>query len=66
MAWFISDHHFNHDKIIEYCNRPFANVEEMNNYMIKQWNSVVGKNDMKIPKISNMQRINARKSWTIL
>lgn len=46
MAWFISDHHFNHDKIIEYCNRPFANVEEMNNYMIKQWNSVVGKNDL--------------------
>lgn len=46
MAWFISDHHFNHDKIIEYCNRPFANVEEMNNYMIKQWNDVVGKNDI--------------------
>lgn len=46
MAWFISDHHFNHTKIIEYCNRPFTNVEEMNKYMIKQWNSVVGKDDL--------------------
>ena len=46
MAWFISDHHFNHTKIIEYCNRPFTNVEEMNEYMIKQWNGVVGENDL--------------------
>ena len=46
MAWFISDHHFNHVKIIEYCNRPFTNIEEMNEYMIKQWNSVVGENDL--------------------
>lgn len=45
MAWFISDNHFNHAKIIEYCSRPFANAEEMNKYMIKQWNSVVGKHD---------------------
>ena len=41
MAWFISDTHFNHENIIKYCNRPFANAEEMNKYIIQQWNSVV-------------------------
>lgn len=46
MAWFIADTHFNHDNIIKYCNRPFSNVDEMNKYIIKQWNSVVGKDDL--------------------
>lgn len=46
MAWFISDTHFNHMKIIQYCNRPFPNVEEMNEYIIKKWNSVVRENDL--------------------
>lgn len=46
MAWFISDNHFNHTKIIEYCNRPFTSVEEMNKYMIDQWNDVVSKDDL--------------------
>ena len=46
IAWFISDNHFNHAKIIEYCNRPFANVDVMNNYMTAQWNSAVGVNDL--------------------
>lgn len=44
-AWFIGDTHFNHTNIIQYCDRPFTNVEEMNDYIIQQWNSVVGKND---------------------
>ena len=46
LAWFISDSHFNHAKIIEYCNRPFSNVDAMNNYMIAQWNSVVEVSDL--------------------
>lgn len=46
MAWFISDTHFNHTNIIKYCNRPFENTEEMNNYIVKQWNKTVGKNDI--------------------
>ena len=45
-VFFISDTHFGHDKIIEYCNRPFDNVSEMNQIMIENWNSVVGKNDL--------------------
>lgn len=45
MAWFISDTHFNHENIIEYCNRPFANALEMNSYIISQWNSVITPTD---------------------
>lgn len=46
IAWFISDNHFNHENIIKYCNRPFENAKEMDEYMIKQWNSVVDKEDL--------------------
>ena len=40
----ISDIHFNHENIIRYCNRPFRNVEKMNQIIIDRWNSTV-KND---------------------
>lgn len=43
--YFAGDYHFNHSNIIKYCNRPFQNVEEMNNALIRNHNSVVKKND---------------------
>jgi calcineurin-like phosphoesterase family protein len=44
-CFFISDSHFSHRKIIEYCNRPFATAEDMDREMIKRWNAKVRKND---------------------
>jgi calcineurin-like phosphoesterase family protein len=40
-----SDTHFNHKKILKYCNRPFSNVREMNEALVSRWNSVVSGHD---------------------
>ena len=45
MIFYTADLHFNHKKIIEYCNRPFSNIEDMNNTIINNWNNKVSKND---------------------
>ena len=45
-VFFISDTHFNHANIISYCNRPFKDVEEMNDVLVENWNNVVGENDI--------------------
>lgn len=44
--FFTSDYHLNHANIIRYCGRPFVNVEEMNNTIIKNHNSRVKEGDL--------------------
>lgn len=44
-TFFTSDLHFGHANIIKYCNRPFANVHEMNKALIENWNVRVTKDD---------------------
>jgi len=48
MYFFTADEHYNHNKIIEYCNRPFKTIKEMNETLIANHNSIVGRNDTTI------------------
>jgi calcineurin-like phosphoesterase family protein len=44
-TFFTADSHFGHENIIKHCARPFASVEEMDDCLIANWNSVVRKDD---------------------
>jgi len=44
-TWFSSDYHFGHANIIKYCNRPFRDVEHMNEVIIKRHNERVKPED---------------------
>ena len=44
--FFTADHHLGHTNIIRYCNRPFKDVDEMNEVMLERWNSVVSDEDI--------------------
>jgi calcineurin-like phosphoesterase family protein len=46
MIYFSSDHHFSHENIIRYCQRPFADAEEMAYELTQRWNNKVGKEDV--------------------
>ena len=39
--WFTSDTHFYHENIIHFCNRPFKDVAEMNETLVRNWNETV-------------------------
>lgn len=45
MIFVTSDIHFSHSNIIKYCNRPFENIFEMDDYIIKKWNETVSYDD---------------------
>lgn len=39
--FFTSDTHFCHDNIIKYCKRPFKDIDENNEELIRRWNEKV-------------------------
>lgn len=45
-VWVASDHHFNHKRIIEFCNRPYKSLWHMNSDMVRRHNEVVSPDDV--------------------
>ncbi len=46
MAVFLtSDLHLGHNNVIKHCNRPFADVDQMNEFLIARYNAVVTQRD---------------------
>lgn len=44
-VFFSSDHHFFHEKIIKYCDRPFRDADHMNEVMLSKINDLVAPDD---------------------
>jgi calcineurin-like phosphoesterase family protein len=38
---FTADQHFGHENIIKFCERPFKDVNHMNEVMVERWNNAV-------------------------
>lgn len=45
MIWFTSDTHFGHENIIRFCNRPYESLEEMDDTLLENINSLVKPHD---------------------
>jgi calcineurin-like phosphoesterase family protein len=45
MIWFSSDLHFHHKNILDFCDRPFDDVDEMNEAIITNHNKLVQPDD---------------------
>ena len=44
-TWFTADLHLGHSNIIDYCGRPFANVDAMSRALIDNWNQAIAEDD---------------------
>lgn len=44
--WVWSDHHFGHKNIIEFSDRPYADIDEMREHLIANYNDYVGPDDV--------------------
>lgn len=45
MIYFTSDLHIGHENILSMCQRPFDNIEDMNETLIKNWNQMIQPKD---------------------
>ena len=46
MIYYISDTHFRDQAIFDKCKRPFKSLSEMEETIIRKWNSKVKKDDI--------------------
>ena len=76
MIYYISDLHFGHENIIRLTNRPFNNIKEMNDTLIKNWNKRVKDEDTvyiigdlffkSLENVENILRVLKGKKYLIL
>lgn len=45
MIWYTADTHFGHLNVINFCDRPFDDVDHMNSELIRLWNEKVDPDD---------------------
>lgn len=45
MIFFVSDMHFGHNNILNYCRRPWSDIPSMDEALVDNWNSTVGAAD---------------------
>lgn len=45
LTWLTSDLHFGHRNVIIYCKRPFHSVEQMDRFLVFQWNCFIAPQD---------------------
>lgn len=64
-AFFIADTHFGHSNIIKYEGRPFETLEDMDQVLIYNWNSVVDKQD-KVFVLGDFSFYNAEQTTKII
>ena len=62
MIWFTADTHFGHEKLVKNTHRPFANSFEMDNILVKNWNSVVNDDDI-VYHLGDFCWINKTLAW---
>ena len=48
VRWAIGDPHFGHFNILAYCDRPFADLDEMHEVIMHNWNTTVDDEDLVI------------------
>jgi calcineurin-like phosphoesterase family protein len=65
MIYFTADLHFGHKNILKYEDRPYKDVDTMNEELIKNWNNTVT-NDDEIYILGDLFFLNQEKSEEIL
>jgi calcineurin-like phosphoesterase family protein len=58
-TFFTADEHYLHENIIKFCNRPFANRDEMKEALIENHNQVVKDGD----KVIHLGDFSYRGNW---
>jgi len=66
-TYITSDIHFYHDNILKFCSqtRPYANVDEMNERIVKNWNDLISPIDT-VYILGDIAFANAEKSARIM